>query len=269
MPGSINLQLDGHNEILSPSTFLNAMRYFWGMLRDLDAAMSHDARGSIRWEIQSLRKDSPAVITFRGRSLSESVALESPDGVLALESACVVGLRQLSEADRLPNYSDAAVSKALQLAKLHSRRRRDALRGIRVFTDNDSVEVGPHTVEGIKSLTAIRYESTGSIVGNLDSITVHRGAEFRLWEETHGRPVTCRFESDLLDQVKDALGRRVLIYGEIRSNYLGQPTVIQAQGLENYPEDSELPTIEQMSGFVEDFTGGVSLRVYFEDIPRA
>ena len=263
MPGSINLRLEGHEGVLTPGAFLNAVRYFWGMLRDLDSAISHEEGGSIHWEILSLRKDSPAVVAFAGRSLTERDHLERT------ETACVVGLRQLSEGERLPDYSDAAVAKALKLARLRQGRRRSrqgALGVIQVFTDRDAVDVGPHTVEGIQSLTEIRYEAVGSIVGNLDSITVHRGSEFRVWEELEGRPVTCRFAPALLGQVKDALGRRVLVFGDVRSNYQGQPTLIDVQGFENYPEDSELPTIEQMSGLVDDFTGGMPLRDYLEDI---
>lgn len=260
MPDSINLKLEGRDEVLTPGTFVNALRYFWGMLRDLDSAVSKDERGSIDWEIESLSKNSPAVVKFTGRSLTNAHNLPR------IEHACVNGLRQLSEGRRLPDFSDAAVTKALHLAKLKSYRRRDALSAIQVYTDTDEVDVGPHTVEGIRTLTTIRYEAAGSIVGNLDSITVHRGSEFRVWEELEERPVTCRFTSELLEEVKNALGRRVLVYGNIRSNFRGQPTVISVQGFEYYPEDSELPTIEQMSGLIEDFTEGVSLGEYLADI---
>ena len=253
MQGTIKLKLEGRNEVLTPGAFVNAVRYFWGVLRELDSAISHDVRGTVHWEIESLSKDSPALIAFSGRSLTESNHLR------AIETVCLDGLRQLSEGERLPTYSDRAISRALQLAKLRTNPRRDSLSGIWVSTDRDTVEVGLHTLEGIQSLTGIRYTAIGSIVGNLDSITVHRGTEFRVWEETEGRAVTCRFSLNLLDQVKDALGRRVMVFGEVRSNFRGQPTIIEVQGFEHYPEDSELPTIEEMSGLVEDFTGGMPL----------
>ncbi len=260
MPGSINLRMEGRDKSLHPTTYISALQYFWGMLRDLDAALSRDDKGSIRWEIESLSKNSPDLITFKGHSRIEE------DRLTQFKDECIIGLRQLSEGERLPNYSDAAVNKVLRLAKLRNDRKRDGLSVIQVFTDTDEVDLGPQTVEGIETLTSIRYESLGSIVGHLDSITVHRGSEFRVWGEVERRPVTCRFGADLLEQVKGSLGRRVLVYGDVRSNSRGQPTSVIAHGLDPYPEDSELPTIDQMSGIIDDLTDGVSLAEYIEDL---
>ena len=262
MPGKINLRLEGRDDFLNPSTYINALRHFWGMLRDLDVAISKGRAGCIEWEIESLSKNSLALITFRGCSLAAS------DSMVEVERSCIFGLKKLSEGQRLPDYSDAAVKKALKLASLHTHRKPDGLNLIQVFTDTNEVEVGPDTVDGIQSLIKVRYESMGSIVGNLDSISVHRGNEFRVWEELEGYPVTCRFPDTLLERTKDALGRRVLVHGDLKSNFRGQRISVIVHGFEMYPQDSELPTIEQMSGIIEDLTDGVSLGEYIEDIRR-
>ena len=262
MPGKINLRLEGHDEVLNPNTYINALRHFWGMLRDLDLAISKGRTGSIHWEIESISKNSPAVVTFRGRSLT------APDSLDRVERSCIVGLKQLSQGQRLPDYSDAAVKKALQLASLHSHRKPGGLNLIQVSTDSNEVDVGPHTVDGIQSLIKVKYESLGSIVGNLDSISVHRGNEFRVWEELEGRPVTCRFPDILLERAKEALGSRVLVHGDIKSNFRGQRTLVMVHGFEPYPQNSELHTIEQMSGIIDDLTDGMPLGEYIEDIRR-
>ena len=260
MQGNINLLLEGRDESLTPTAYLNALRYFWGLLRDLDAAVSGRQEGSIRWEIESLSKNSPASVTFAGHSLT------ADDRLVQVERDCVMGLKQLSEGVRLPSYSDAAVNKALRLAKLRSDRRRDGLSLIQVFTDSYAVSLGSDTVHGIQALTTTKYESIGSIVGNLDSITVPGGSEFRVWEEIENRPVTCRFLPDRLELVKTSLGRRVLVYGDLRSNSQGQPTSVIVHGLETYPPDSELPSIEEMSGIIPDFTDQLPLGDYIEHL---
>ena len=262
MPGSINLRLEGQGEVLNPTTFINAVQYFWGMLRDLDMAVAKGQRGSIKWEIDSLSKSSPAVIAFRGNSLTDT------DSLALIEQSCMGGLKQLSEGARLSYYSDSAIRNALRLARLHNPNKRNGLKLIQVFTDSSQVDLGPHTVGGIQSLTNVTYESIGSIVGSLDAISVHRGNEFRVWEELEARPVTCKFPTNLLDQAKQSLGSRVLVYGEVRSNSQGQHISVVVHGIESYAEDIDLPTIEQMSGIIDDFTNGLTLGEYIEEIRR-
>ena len=91
MPGKINLRLEGHDEVLNPNTYINALRHFGEMLRELDLAISKGRMGSIHWEIESISKNSPALVTFRGRSLT------AVDSLAQVERTCIVGLKQLSE----------------------------------------------------------------------------------------------------------------------------------------------------------------------------
>lgn len=262
MTGSVKLRIEGQEEILNPTTFLNAVKYFWGMLRDLDSAVTQGQSNAVAWEIEALSKSSPALIAFRGRSHTDA------ENLVRIEQTCMRGLVQLSKGERLPHYSDSAIRNALRLARLHNLKRRDGLRLIQVFSDTQQIELGPHTVKGIESLTNVTYESIGSVVGNLDSISVHRGNEFRVWEEQEAHAVTCRFPSDLLEQAKQALGSRVLVYGDVKSNSRGQRMSVMVHGIEPYPRDFDLPSIEQMSGIIDNFTNGLSIGEYIEEIRR-
>ena len=102
----------------------------------------------------------------------------------------------------------------------------------------------------VKSLMGTKYETQGSVVGKLDTIRIHRGHEFRVWDEITERPIICRFPEELLATVKDALGHRVLVHGVIWANYRGVRTFVIAEGIESYPEEAQLPTIEEMSGLI-------------------
>lgn len=262
MSEPIHLQLEVRQETINPKSFIEAIRNFWGILRDLDAAITGDPRGTISWGIESLTKDSPADIAFIGQP-----RLGAQDITAKIQDDCIKGLNLLTEAgDIWPSYSHAAITKIEHLAKLQTAQQRYRIDTIRIFTNGGRATVEPKTLENIRVLTGIKYESIGSIVGNLDSITVHRGNEFRVWEEVAGRPVTCRFAREKLGDVKDKLGRRVIVYGGIKANNKGQPTLIIVDEFELYPEESKLPSIEQMSGLVEDFTNGLSLKDYMEEI---
>jgi hypothetical protein len=95
---------------------------------------------------------------------------------------------------------------------------------------------------------------------------LRRGQEFRVWEEVTGQAVICRFGAGLFEQVKQALGRRVLVYGMMISNAIGAPTSIAVEDIELYPSEEELPTIEEISGIVPNLTEGKSLAEYLRDV---
>ena len=59
------------------------------------------------------------------------------------------------------------------------------------------------------------------------------------------------------------LKERVVVYGKLNSNSAGLPISIMADEFEAVPK-RHLPTIEEMSGLVEDFTEGMSLKEYME-----
>jgi len=262
MAEAIYLSLEGHQELLDPDRFTKAIRYFLGILRDLDAAISQNPKGTVSWGIHALSKGSPAVVAFRGQPL-----LVDRDYTPDIESECVEGLNRITTTgERSRRYSDATVFKIVRLARLQIGPPSERLDSIRVSLDGEKAVLSPSTLTNAQSLVEPRYESIGSLVGSLDSITVHSGNEFRVWNEVTGFAVRCRFSSEMMSQVKDLLGRRVVVHGSIRSNERGQPTSVEVKDFETYPEESELPAIEEMSGLVDDFTDGMPLKDYLEAI---
>jgi hypothetical protein len=58
----------------------------------------------------------------------------------------------------------------------------------------------------------------------------------------------------------------VLVHGVVKRNAQSLPVQIAVDGIESQPEQSELPTIDEMSGLVDDLIGDASLAEYMEDI---
>lgn len=105
----------------------------------------------------------------------------------------------------------------------------------------------------------------GSIVGSLEATIVHKGNEFRVWDENTGKAVPCYFPDHLLPVAAGHLKRRVLVYGTARLNRLDNIVSLQAKGIDDFRE-SNLPTIKEMSGLVDDLTGGLPLSEYMKQL---
>ena len=101
---------------------------------------------------------------------------------------------------RPPFYSDKALRAVLKLANL---KKRGDIGDIELYISPDErALVTTTTSRSVRFLIDAKYESEGSIVGSLDSITVHKNHEFRVWDEFSGCAVTCKFRKEMLDEVK-------------------------------------------------------------------
>ena len=181
MPNAINLRLESEREGIDPDSFLGSIRNFLAILRNLDSALSHDSRGSIYWEIGNIHRGSPTVIAIVGESHRSDVDFTSD-----VQDLCIKGLRQLDEiAERPTDYSDATLNKVKNLASYLKPGRKRRLESIEVYSDEESnypahVRLSHRLTANITGLLETRYDSLGSVVGNLDSVTIHAGTEFRV-----------------------------------------------------------------------------------------
>ncbi len=255
--------LEGHNRILRPQPFIDAVRRFVKLLRELDASISRNPRGSVIWEIHSLQKSSPATVGFRQIPRTHKQPEHVPERADEVKASCVSGIALLSKKpERLSTYSERALDQTEHLAKLRSADRFDDMR---VINRNEEAAVSVSTLANIQTLRGPTFESAGSVVGKLEQINVHHGFEFRVWSESTGKPVTCRFDEAKLDEVMAALRKKVVVHGDVKWNRLGHPIAIAVGGMQVLNGGIE-PTIEEVSGIVEDFTDGMSLREYLEEL---
>ena len=254
----------GVGDAIQPDSLIKSLNHSYAILRELDASVTGATRGGIEWGIDTIKKGSPLEVAFVG----DPKTLHVVDPLEQIQSALIDGLNTLSdtkeEPERPPHYSDKALKAAQKLADL---RKRGDIGEIEVYTSPSfRAPITTSVSRAVHFLIGAAFESEGSIVGSLDSITVHRSHEFRVWDELSGRPVTCKFSREKLGDVKEGLKRRVLVHGKITRNVHGLPVGITVDGIEPQPEESELPTIEEMSGLVNDPTWGSTLKEHLEDI---
>ncbi len=251
----------GNQDRIPLKAFIDSLNNFLSVLRDLDATISHDQRGNTIWEVVSLKNTAPVVgVAPRLK------AANRPDTSQIVEEQLLTNAKSLSSnGDRNQYFSDSALASLEKLAQ-----RTPKLGPMAIYINGtgkikDEANISEGTLKNVRQLTSVRYSAYGSLVGSLDAITVHKGNEFRVWDETTKKPVRCKFEEKDLEHVKSLLKSRVRVSGVIQSNSAGTPIVINLEDLEPLAK-RELPSIEEMSGLVEDFTAGKSLKDYMEEL---
>ena len=259
MPKTIYLQI-GNKDRVSLSVFIESLRNFLRMLQDLDATISHDKRGSLTWEVVFLQKKSPPLVGVMPLPRRELMDVSDAVEVQLLENTRLLTY----STDRNQYFSDSALGRLEKLAKKSKR-----LGPFSIYIGEEGQErteslISESTLRNVQQLTGISFSGYGSIIGNLDAITVHNADEFRVWDENTSKPIRCKFPRTMEDQVKSLLRSRVTVVGTVSSNSAGNPISVKVEELKSAVR-GQLPTIQEMSGLVEDFTDGKPLKKYLED----
>ncbi len=261
MPQTIFFRV-GNSDQITLSAFISKLQLFLGILQDFDSVLSESPGGSMQWELSVLRKSSPPIVgvtPFPRR-------LNAPDLGIAIQEQVLGNIRSLTvSTERSPRMPDAALFKMKRLASGVKRLGPSVIyidEGVRKREE----QITEATLRHVKELTDPKYTAFGSIVGKLESLSVHKGHEFRVWDKNTNRPVVCKFTPDLMERVKELLPASVVVSGNIHSNSAGIPIRMDLEELALEDGDRVLPTIQQMSGLVEDFTAGRTLKEYLEDM---
>lgn len=109
-------------------------------------------------------------------------------------------------------------------------------------------------------------DSIGSLIGQLDAVSLHEKQEARLWPERGGPSVPVQFTDEQLPAVRDHLGARVEASGRLRRDAAGRPLSLRLRRLERLPTWEESPPLTDLIGLDPDFTGGKSSVEYLREI---
>ncbi len=260
MTRTIYLRVGNRDEVTLPD-LVTSLTNFLHLLRDVDANVSNAKSGSLTWQVTVLQKSSPALV-----GVTPTPRLHMQDHSESVETRLIKGTQALAVRGERPEFfADSVLERIEKIARQSKRLGPSAIFVNENGSPAQEVSINETTYKNVKELTGTKYEAFGSIIGKLEAISVHKRNEFRVWDEATGKPVRCKFDDDLEDRVKELLRKYVAVSGVISSNSFGNPISVVAEDIEERKLD-ELPTIEQMSGLVKDFTGGRSLRKYFEEI---
>ena len=251
----------GNRESVDLNEFMKVMGNFLGLLREVDSAVADRRGGHLRWNVTTLRKDPVPLVGVT--PIMRRALNDTSDRVEREVIGNVVTLTKTGERNRF--LSDDALMRVERIAVTAPKLGPSA-----IYIDPKgpvllSAEVTTSTLNQVQELTSVKSTSLGALIGSLGSISVRRGRDFRVWDDETGRPVTCRFKPSQEEQAKKLLGQRVMVVGMINADRQNRPVSMSVDTVDPLPEENNLPTIEEMVGLVPNFTGGLSLREFFED----
>jgi hypothetical protein len=260
MAAPIFMQVGERGSIELPELY-GAMGNFWHLLREVDSSVAQNKTGNLRWKVTTLVNDPNPLI-----GVTPFIRNALIDAGTTVERELIGNMDSLTKrGERNKFLSDAALTRIERIAKTAKKLGPSSIyTTVKGGLDLTTI-VSVKTLEQVKDLTSFKSVSFGTLVGNLDSISVHQGREFRVWDEDTRRPVRCRFNKNEESRVKDLLGTKVIVTGIVKSDNLDRPISMIVEDFHTYSAPSNLPTIREMKGFIPNFTGGLSLREFFED----
>lgn len=259
----LRLYIDGEAGQVPFGSFIELMNNSLAILRDLDSAISSDPTGTLEWVVTELNLGSASV------GIQSRNTKPPKDHGREVATRFVGGLEQIEEKGTTPPYfSDFDLRKAQGLARLLERNGAQVFRAIDV-DDERTAEITRRTSVNAAQLMAPKHRSIGSVTGRLEMISVRRGPRFSVYEALTRRAVNCRFKEEMLELVKDALGRRVIASGIIHYNYKGEPIRVELEDLRILPREEELPSPDEILGMAPDFTGDSTTEEFIRRIRDA
>jgi len=256
----------GREDHIQLADLTSALWGLLGMLRDFDAALSHDKSGTLKWEVTLLQKNSPVIVGVQ----PQPKRLSAPDIGREVGAQLIQSVRDLTSTGTRSRYmSDAVLLKMKPVATKTKR-----LGPILISTSLDWAEgrieavIDQATLGRIREFTDAKFEGYGSVVGNLEAISIHYGTETRVWDTRTGKSVRCQFAKGRLEEIKRFMNdppTRVVVAGVVHSNVSGTPVSIDVDQIEA-ARIGGVPSLEEMTGLVDDFTEGMSLRDYMREI---
>lgn len=99
---------------------------------------------------------------------------------------------------------------------------------------------------------SFQYKSYGSVEGILQVAEIDGFRYYQILDLLGIQNVICNFSPYLLLQSSDFVGKRVYAWGEIISKENGDIISVYATEIEVFPDESELPTIEDITGILRE-----------------
>ena len=252
------ITMDSKTEDIEAQSFVDAITHSLEILREIDSSVSMRRKGTLRWVIGILSRQSPAQVSLRPISLSDTV-----DYGNEVISYYINGMEQLKAGKNIPqHFSDNALDAAQKLARIS----RANIRSLQVRSNGNAVEIGEYIAATISELIGQTYVSTGSVEGVLEMVTLHEHTYFRVYDAIHGQGIPCYFTRNLLPIVQKGLGHRVAVSGTVRADRMGRPESMKVSNLRLFPDESNLPKPSELRGSGKGMTDGRLAEDYLGDL---
>jgi hypothetical protein len=234
----LTLEIDAN---VTPEQFMAAARAFFGSIEETAKSIAPEGIAP-KWRVQ----------VSEGSNL---VALEpmptTPPAVIeAVLTRFDKGVRQLAEgnleASRLP---EAALKHLKTLSELSEVRKNRV--PMKLWVRRRPVPVGDEIARVIREDWRTDYRDYGSVEGRLTVIQDGATIQLLLKDEWLKQTVRCYVPEEKLSEAFAAFRKRVEVFGVIHFRRNGTPISVDVERIEPLPDDSELPTAEDVRGILK------------------
>ena len=231
------------------------------MLEEIDRNLSDSY--TLEWGVKQLRGTDKAIIAVP-RLRSEDFEDKS-DVIIPV---FLRGLRAIKKKPERPShFSDDALNSAKDLSlAVNGDITRISITGSVNGKLARPIHLNEKVAKNVQEVIGPRYTAIGSIEGKLEMISIRRPIRFGITHALTKKSIKCRFQSDMLDQVKSALGKRIIASGIVHYNSQHEPVRVDVEWIRVLRESSELPTTEELGGSDPDFTGDMDTIDYLRSI---
>jgi len=239
----ITLELDGSE--ITPDKFRKSVNAFVGLLEAITKSVCRDAP-LVEWRMR----------VKAGSNLVGADAAEgaNPNHVRRILALTAQGLEQFElEGEVPPIYPDEAIKRIRELSNLTAKKIEDDTR-VGIWVKKQRREITPAIYAAVRTALRTGFSEYGTVEGRLSVLSERKVVHFVIYERVWDRPVTCTVPDDLLEKVMSFWRKRVAAHGMVHYRPDGVPTRIEAEEIEAFPDDSELPSHDDVLGILREGT---------------
>jgi uncharacterized protein YxjI len=233
------------DKMISIDRVYEAQRHLSNVLHEIDKSKNLQKKTTVSWIVTDAQSGSYSVtIEGVGSNLSDIADKQIAGYLESLDT----GLKLLDrEAIRPPFFSDSLLQSVKALGKF-------SVDGAGIELLNERFGVINLTQEitlNVEKLIDAKYKSFGSVEGRLNVIDVRGKLPlFKITDPLTLGTIECRFDIENLEKAKEALGKRVYVYGQIWAREDGTRIKIDVDRdeIDIFPSEDELPSIKAISG---------------------
>ncbi len=240
IPTDLTLEI---GENLPPDRFIAVARAFFGYVEEIGKARAPDAQ-PLRWVVR-IREGSALL----GVDPTPATQIEAARYVYARAEHGVRGLINGDIEDA--GLNEPALRHLRALAEMTEAGPNKAPIPMRLWVEKKPISLEPTIASAIREEGRSDYTDYGTIEGRLETIQESYGNfQFFIRDMILRQRVRCYFPEELLSEVFSNFRKRVEVSGLIHYRKSGAPISIEAEHIIPLPDDSELPTAEEVRGIL-------------------
>lgn len=238
IPSDLTLEI---GDAIAPDRFLTAVRAFFGYVDEVGQMLAPEGDAP-KWVVR-VREGSSLIGV-------DPVPAAPIEVVRAVYARVQSGMSHLADGD----IEDAGLSEpALRhLRSLSDLTRADKKRPllVKIWVERKPISLVPEIGETIREDWRIDYHDVGTVEGRLEAIQDHGGLELRVRDPALRLTVKCYVPEDMLQKAFSQFRKRVEVSGLVHYRRNGTPVSIEASNIEPLPDDTDLPTAEEVRGIL-------------------